>query len=213
MIAYVAMAVLLCGSCATYPKGEEPWPEEKLRYRWETNEIPYSEAAWYDKGGRNVRDGIVGIINNLFQGVSSGFILASQSGYVVQKFAVVVGDVIGLIDDNPWTEHIFKGVLSRQFLKFGSAGAGMPNAIAGIHETRFEVERNEAMEYLDESTFHTRVYGTPSGITALLAIFAADGIIRPGGNLITIFWLRDSGEALDRAGLNLIEAGLRVNFI
>lgn len=213
-VALLLAAVLaLTTACATYPKGEEPWPEDVPRYRWETNEIPYEEAAWHDKVGRNVRDGLVGIINNAFQGVSSFFLLAWQTGYVVQKISVIVGDVIGLVDDNPWTEHVFKGIVSRQFLKFGSAGAGMPNALAGIHETRFDVERNQAMEYLDEATFHTRVYGTPSGVTAFLAVVAADGLIRPVGNFITIFGFRETGETLDQAGLDLIEAGLRVNFI
>ena len=63
-------ALLLClgtclGGCTTFKPGKL-W--NNFQPRWKVNEVPYEEASRLEKAGRNVRDGLVGIVDNIFQG-------------------------------------------------------------------------------------------------------------------------------------------------
>lgn len=182
-------------------------------FRWQTNEVPYEEAPLDDKIGRNIRDGLLGIIDNAFQGVFSGVVIVSQTGFITQKFVTFTGDVVGLVDDNAITEHVFKGILSKQLLKFGSRAQGMPRALGGIHETQFDAPRRTLDDYLGDRAFHVKAYSAPSGVVTLVGVIVGDLIVRPAGNFITIFGARETGRQLDEIGLDLVEGGLNVPFI
>lgn len=201
--------------CATIPRDqlaeEQPF-RAKYSPRWETNETPYEEAAFHDKMGRNIRDGFVGIMSDF---VAGGFSLATigpYTGYVVQKTSTVFGDVIALADDNEVTEHVFTGAISRHFLRFGSRGQTFVETMSAIHDTPFEGPERVTLDYVGDKTFHTAVYGRPSALASVLGVTASDFIIRPGGHLIMMFGFRKTAEKIDKAGLDLIQASMDVNF-
>lgn len=210
----LAWLFLCITSCSTVPKtdapSQRPGPPTP---RWEVNEVPYEEARMDEKIGRNIRDGLLGIIDNVAQGIFCIPVIASQTGFFTQKLVIFCGDVIGLVDDNPWSEHIFKGIISKQLLKFGSRARSMPRAIEGIHETRFEYVELGMEEYIGDKAFHGRAYIHPSAITTLGTVVIGDFLIRPTGNLILIFGFRNTSKSIDQSGLDFIEAGLNVPFL
>lgn len=191
--------------------------KDKLRHaflpRWDTNEVPYADAPLQDKIGRNIRDGIVGIIDDVAQGAFSVFLIGPTTGFIVQKLGTMGGDVVGLIDDNDYTEHVFKGILSRQFLKFGAQARTFTTSLGGIHTTTFHGPEFQILDYVGDETFHTKVYGAPSGITTLIGVVAADFLIRPAGNFILIFGARGPSEKVDKFGLDVIQLSTEVPFL
>lgn len=198
--------------CSTFDPKEAPL---KFKYspRWALNEIPYDETTTRERIGRNIRDGSVGLVDSFFQGAASAGMIVSFTGLFVQKFATMGGDVIGLIDDNPYTEHVFKGVLSRQLLKLGASGKGFVGTISGLHEHTFEGPELDIFDYVGQEAFHTKVYTRPSAIILLGGIVTADFVVRPVGNIVTIFGFRDTGKKIDEFGLDLIETSANIPFI
>jgi hypothetical protein len=205
------LACMLTG-CTTFDRDDKPL-QSKFSPRWAVNEVPYEEVGRAEQVGRNVRDGLTGIVDNVVQGAASGFMIAGTTGYLVQKGATILGDVIGLIDDNDYTEHVFKGVISKQFLKFGAQANGMLPALSGMHEYTFQGEPKTVLDYVGPERFHTKVYGRPSGVTTLVGVVAADFLIRPTGNLVMIFGGRETGEKIDKFGLELIQTSTEIPFL
>lgn len=209
----VLLAVATCGvGCSTFDPDDAPL-KFNYSFHWHTNEIPYDETTTRERIGRNIRDGTVGLIDNFFQGAASTGLIVSFTGLFVQKFATMGGDVIGLIDDNEYSEHVFKGVLSRQLLKFGASGKGFVGTISGLHEHTFEAPEPDIFAYIGKDTFHTEVYTRPSAILLLGGILAADFVIRPVGNIVTIFGFRDTGKKIDAYGFDLIETSANIPFL
>lgn len=214
-ILLLAVVGLSAVGCTTFKAEEAPL---RLKYlpRWSLNEESYDheDVGRIEKAGRNVRDGAVRFVNSGFQGVTSVFLVASTTGFAVQKLATMGGDVIGLVDDNAYTEHIFKGIISRQLLKFGAAGKGFVPAVSGMHERAFTVPgpKLNTLDYIGNKTFHTTVYGKPSAITSLVGIVVADFLIRPVGSIVMMVGARKTGEKIDKAGLDLIQKSLEVPF-
>ena len=209
-----AMAAIFLAGCSTVPESSlAPERPGAVRARWEVNEVPYEDARLDEKIGRNIRDGLVGLIDSIFEGAFCAPVIASQTGFLTQKIVIFTGDVIGLLDDNPWTEHVTKGVLSKQLLKFGSRAKGMPKAIEQIHETKFDYPEMTIEEYIGDSAFHTRAYVRPSGLATLGAIVVGDFMIRPAGNLLLMCGFRETAKKMDQTALDLIEASLGVPFL
>lgn len=209
LIAFAAMAVTGC----TTLDPEQNKLRSRFLPRWETNEVPYEEAGPVEKVGRNVRDGTINMIDNFFQGGFAVFTIAPTSGYVVQKLAIVGGDVIGLIDDNEITEHVFKGIISRQFLKFGSTARDFPSTLGAIHSRTFDTEERGILDYVGNKTFHTEVYGAPGAIPTFVGVVLADFLIRPAGNLIMVFGFRKTAGKVDEFGLDVLEATTKIPFL
>ena len=210
-------ALLLClgmclGGCTTFEPGKL-W--NNFHPRWKVNEVPYEdeEVGLLEKSGRNVRDGLLGIVDNIFQGAFSIGLIAPFTGLVAQKVGTMAGDVIGLIDDNAYTEHVFKGILSRQFLKFGSTAQGFLPTLGKVHQVVLEGPEHSIADYIGNETFHTKVYGRPSAVTSLLGTMTADLIVRPMGNFVLIFGFRDQAQAVDKFGLDLIQKSTEPNFL
>ena len=181
--------------------------------RWDLSEKPYDDAGLPEQIGRNVRDGLVGMVDSLFQGALSAVTIGSPyGGLLARKVATFGGDVIGVVDNNLVTEHVFKGVLSRQLLRFGSGGGGFAPAIGVIHDTQFAA-RTQVSDYIGDEAFHTKAYVEPSALATLGAVVISDVIVRPAGSFITIFGLRSLGEDLDKWGIDLIEQSLDVKFL
>ncbi|MCH8332906.1 hypothetical protein IIC65_03150 [Candidatus Sumerlaeota bacterium] len=181
--------------------------------RWVTNEEPYEDARSYDKMGRNVRDGLIGFIDSYAQGLFAALALVSPGGFIVQKLSTMAGDVVGLIDDNALTEHVLKGIISRQFLKYGASARNFLTTLGSVHQTSFAGgDQPDVGAYVGDRTFHTEVYGYPSGVATLGAAILADFVVRPFGNVLLIFGARETAGRIDQAGLDLIGRSAKVHF-
>lgn len=211
--AALLIAGSLLGALASAPAFAQPQGVER---RWTLEEIPFEERGFMRKVGSNLRDGTVGLIDSLAQGVLSvASLLNPRSGGVaLQKVATFGGDIVGLIDDNPGTQYVFKGIISRQLLRYGAGARGASNGIAFIHDTEFEdVPGLELKEYVGRRYFHPNAYVRPSIVVGALGIVAGDFVVRPIGNILMIFGLRETGETMDQWGKDVIEASLRVPFL
>ncbi len=183
---------------------------QQVERRWEYDEKAYADMNMAEKAGSNVRKGMLGVFDSLAQGAFSVFAIASPSGgSLARKVGTFVGDVVGLVDNNIATQHVTRGILSRQLLRFGTGAKGMPKGLGTIHDTKFDPPDLELDDYIGKQTFHTKAYMEPSALAALVAVLVSDVIVRPAGGLITIFGARSQGEAMDEWGIDLIERSLK----
>ena len=181
--------------------------------RWDVSESAYDQTTMPEQIGRNVRDGLVGIVDSLFQGAMSVVAIGSpRGGLLARKVATLGGDVIGIVDNNLVTNRVFKGVLSRQLLRYGAGGQGLAPGIGLIHDTEY-APRTQASDYTGDEAFHTKAYMEPSVLATLGAVVISDVIVRPAGSFVTIFGLRSLGEDLDKWGMDLIEQSFDVKFL
>ncbi len=211
--AALLIAGSLVGALASAPAFAQPQGVER---RWTLDETPYDQQNFVRKIGSNVRDGTVGLVDSLVQGVMSvvSLINPRSGGVALQKLATFGGDIVGLIDNNPGTQYVFKGILSRHLLRFGAGAKGASQGIAFIHDTEFEdVPGLELEDYVGDTAFHPRAYGRPSIVVGALGIVAGDFVVRPIGHILMIFGLRGTGETMDQWGKNVVEASLRVPFL
>ncbi len=58
-----------------------------------------------------------------------------------------------------------------------------------------------------------RACGRPSILVSLGGIVVSDFLVRPAGNLLMIFGMRETGESMDQWGKGLIEKSMRVPFL
>ncbi len=135
--AALLIASALAGVLASAPAFAQG---QQVERRWELDETPYDQQNFVRKVGSNLRDGTVGLIDSIAQGVLSvvGLINPRSGGVALQKVATFGGDIVGLIDNNPGTQYVFKGIISRQLLRFGASAKGASQGIAFIHDTEFE---------------------------------------------------------------------------
>lgn len=200
------------GGCTTLDP-EKNKLRAKFLPRWETNEVPFEEARFDEKIGRNIRDGFIGMIDDMFQGLFAVFTISPTTGFIVQKISTMVGDGIGLLDDNDYSEHIFKGIISRQFLKFGAQARDFTSTMGQIHGITINAPEHGVLDYVGDEAFHTKAYGAPSALTTLFGVVTADFLIRPAGHFIMIFGLRDAAGKIDETGLKLVEACTKIPFL
>jgi hypothetical protein len=187
---------------------------DEIERRWDRPEMPYADMNIPQKIGSNVRHGFVGLVDSVFQGAFSAFALLSPwGGYAARKVGTFAGDVVGLVDDNPVTSHVFRGVLSRQLLRLGAGGQGLPKGIALIHDTTFDVPTLGTEAYVDDRMFHTNAYVHHSVLTTIGGVVLSNLLIRPAGSLITIFGARETGDSMHEFGIDLIEESLRIRFL
>jgi len=212
LLTIIGAATVLAAS-AGVEAGEQAAAPTPLVYNWQVDERPYEQAPWYSKAGRNLRDGSVGLVDNAVQGATSMLVLVWQTGLVTQKAATLTGDIVALVDNNHYSQHVFAGVVSRHLLRFGARSRGIDNALSGIHDRRFSAPELPISAYVGKQTFHSEAYVWPSAIALVGACVAADFLIRPAGNLLTIFGARDLGNQLDETGLELIDAAFDVRFL
>ncbi len=211
--AALLIASALAGVLASAPAFAQG---QQVERRWELDETPYDQQNFVRKIGSNLRDGTVGLIDSIAQGVLSVVALINprSGGVAIQKVATFGGDIVGLIDNNPGTQYVFKGIISRQLLRFGAGAKGASQGIAFIHDTEFDdVPGLELEDYVGDTAFHPRAYGRPSIVVGALGIVAGDFVVRPIGNLLMIFGLRGTAETMDEWGKDVIEASLRVPFL
>ncbi len=207
----VLLAVTFLAGIAAVPAAAE----DDLVRRWDLDEKPFAERSFPRKVVSNVRDGAVNLVDSLAQGVLSIVSLANprSGGLLFQKVATLGGDIVGLVDNNVATQHLTKGIVSRQLLRFGAGAARVPHGIAFIHDTEFDVETLTAEDFVGDSMFHAQAYIQPSVLATICAIVVSDVIVRPIGSLLTIFGARGTGERMDEWGKGLIEKSFRARFL
>jgi hypothetical protein len=204
----LATIVALLGGAAV------PATADDIERRWERPETAYADMNVPQKIGSNVRQGFVGLVDSVFQGAFSAFaVLSPWGGHASRKIGTFAGDVIGLVDDNIVTSHVFRGVLSRQLLRFGAGARGLPNGIALIHDTTFDVPLLDQSAFVDDRAFRPDVYVNHSIFATVGGVVLSNFLIRPAGSLITIFGARETGDSMHEFGVDLIEESLRVRFL
>ena len=182
--------------------------------RWELEEKPYDQMGIPEKVGSNLRRGVLGFVDSLANAFFSAVVIISPyGGTLVSKLSTGVGDVVGLIDNNPATKYVTQGIISRQFLRFGSGAAKMTKAMGVIHDTEFKGGGLDLDDYVGDRTFHTKAYGHQSSLATIGTVILSDILIRPAGSLITIFGARETGDSMHEYGLELIQRGMNVNFL
>ena len=131
----------------------------------------------------------------------------------IAKVSTLVGDVIGLIDNNPATEHVTNGFLSRHFLRLGSRAAGLPNGLNVIHDMDTLSGPPVSLEqYTGPAFFHADAYTTHSVFASFGAVVISDFLVRPAGSLITFAGFRDQAKKMEDFGLELIDDSLDARF-
>jgi hypothetical protein len=177
-------------------------------------EIKYYDTK-FSRGVRaifyNLRDGTLGLIQNARQlcaGVVSG------CGIAVGKTAVLTGDLVGFVDDNIITRHIFRGIVSDNieqcsYLIFRKV-KGIMLVTHELDDIPIVIDREEYLD--DDVIFKSRLYLRPWAVIVLPATVVSDGVIRPAGSIAKIFSMRrftdmqvdDIPSRLDQFGMQMI---------
>lgn len=209
-----------------------PAPARAQRLDWQVEERP--DAALPVRAARNVRDGLLTFADAFLDANTAVF---GEFALLAGKLTMGVSDVVGLVDDNPVTEHVTRGVLSGALARTaylwhlaGSesllGGHGMAEerwaaeAMAGLNPLLAEEDAGEAdgplpldpLEFVEEGILHDRVYRTHSALLGLGAVAAADLALRPAAGVLRIVQWRSAGDALERSGNDLVRRATEVEW-
>lgn len=216
-LARVALAALLLTSGrarADEPKGLD----------WEVHETPAGPVLTWVRG---VRDGVIGILDDAMDVQLAAFSeVALDAGQVLELGA----DGVGLVDDNPVSQHVFKGVASKSLEKtawlFHLSGS---EAVLGSHGLETEtwvaqsldqlnplIDPNEAparlplepTAFVGEGMFHEQVYTSHLPGSVILPALLADAIVRPFGNVVRIVGFHSAADRIEAAGTSLVRASV-----
>jgi hypothetical protein len=203
-----ALLALACGTLCAGPAAA---------LDWEVAESP--EAPAPVRAAQNVRDGVLGLADAFFDANTAVF---GAFALGASQLFMGAGDAVGLVDDNPVTEHVTKGVLSKNLAKVGYlwhlAGA---ESLLGSHG--LEVERWAARDaaalnpllagedarqlegplpldplaFVEEGLLHEDAYQPASPFAVLGATVLVDGALRPAASVLRIGQLTGPADALD----------------
>jgi hypothetical protein len=187
------------------------------RLDWEVEER--AEPAPAVRAARNVRDGVLGLGDAFFDANTALF---GAFALAASQVCMAASDGIGLVDDNPLSEHVTKGILSKNLAKvawlwhqagaeslLGSHGLEKERWIAGqvaelnpllSGEDVAELEGPlplDPLAFVGEATLHTETYRPHAPVVALGAALLADGALRPAASLLRIAQLERPADALD----------------
>jgi len=208
--------VLLVGTALLHPSRTRA----DEGFDWEFEEQP---AGPFVTALRNGRDGTIGILEDLLDlqlGVFSEVSLLAGAG------VMALSDVVGVIDDNPASQHVFKGIASQSLAKTAYllhvAGS---EALLGGHDLETEWAVTDAMgdlnpllspedvapplpldpfAFVGEAWVHTDVYTSRIPGRIGLSAVVADGLVRPAGNVLRIFGLTERADGIEKAGTRLV---------
>jgi hypothetical protein len=184
---------------------------------WEVEES--ADATAPVRAARNVRDGVIGLADAFFDANTAVF---GCFALAASQLFMGAGDLVGLVDDNRVTQHVSKGVLSKNLAKVGYlwhlAGA---ESLLGSHG--LEVERWAASDvatlnpllsdedvaelegplprgplaFVEDSMFHADAYQPAAPLVDLGALVLVDGVLRPVASVLRIAQQREQADALD----------------
>ena len=184
---------------------------------WEVEES--ADAPVAVRAARNVRDGVLSLGDAFFDANTAVF---GCFALAASQLFMGAGDLVGLVDDNPVTQHVSKGVLSKQLAKVGYlwhvAGA---ESLLGSHG--LEVERWAASDvatlnpllsdedvaelegplpldplaFVEDSMFHADAYQPAAPFADLGAALVADAVMRPAASVLRIVQLPERADAIE----------------
>jgi hypothetical protein len=188
-------------------------PAAAQQLDWEVEEQPAGPVLSWVRGAR---DGSLGLLD-----CAADLQLGAFSELALVSGALLMGasDLVGLVDDNPLTQHVFKGVASKSLAKtaylFHLAGG---EAILGSHglEVEWYLQRElaelnpllagedsapplplEPLAFVEDGILHKDVYGAHLPGSILLASALADGLLRPAGNVVRIAGAHAAAERIE----------------
>jgi hypothetical protein len=192
------------------------------RLDWEVAES--AEPAPAVRAARNVRDGVLGLGDAFFDANTALF---GAFALAASQLCMAASDGIGLVDDNPLSEHVTKGVVSKNLAKVAwlwhLAGAESLLGSHGLEQERWATgavaELNpllsdedvaalagplplDPLAFVGEATFHSETYRPHAPVVALGAALVADGVLRPAASLLRIAQLERPADALDERAKN-----------
>jgi hypothetical protein len=216
-----ALLIALCLCAAAVARADEPAPG----LDWEVREAPAGPALGLARG---VRDGALGLVDDL---LDVQLALFSELALDTGELLALGSDAVGLVDDNPVTEHVFKGVASKSLAKtawlFHLSGA---EAVLGSHGLETETWLAESLAELNplldaddaparlplaptafvgEALLHDEVYTSRIPGSILVPALAADLVVRPVGNLVRIVGFHAAADRIEAAGTGLVRASAR----
>jgi hypothetical protein len=192
---------------------------------WEVVEEPAGPVLTWVRGAR---DGALGFLD-----AAADLQLGAFSELALLSGAALMGasDLVGLVDDNPISQHVLEGVASKSLAKtaylFHLAGS---EAILGSHglETEWYVERAlaelnplldeeeaapplplEPLDFVEEGLVHAHVYTAHLPGSILLASALADGVLRPAANLARIAGARAAGDRVESLANRLVRKAVQ----
>lgn len=217
MSARMAIALLLVLLLA-------PPPARAQRLDWDPAE---AEAGVLVTVLRHKRDGLLGLLDDVTDLQLAVFAeLSLLSGSVLMLFS----DGVGLLDDNPLSEHVTRAIASKALAKtaylFHLAGA---EAVLGSHgldtswylqgslvqlnplldpaesEPRFPLE---PLDFVEDALFHPAplIRRVPGSILA--SALLADGVLRPAANLLLFCDQPGASRRLEQLGQRLVAGAL-----
>ena len=178
-------------------------------------------------GLRGVRAGVLGIFDDV---TDAQLGLFSEAAIDAGALLELGSDGVGLVDDNPVSQHLLKGTASKSLAKtawlFHLAGS---EALLGSHglETESWVAASldelnplldpdasparlplEPLVFVGAGLVHERVAVAHVPGSILLASAAADLVIRPLGNLVRIVGFHGTADRIEAAGNGLVRRTL-----
>jgi hypothetical protein len=190
---------------------------------WEVREREDAPAPVL--AARNVRDGVLGLADAFFDANTAVF---GCFALAASQLFMGAGDVVGLVDDNPVTQHVSRGIVSKNLAKVAYlwhlAGA---ESLLGSHG--LEVERwatsdaaalnpllsdedvdalegplpRDPLAFAEESLFHAEAYQPAAPFVDLGAALLVDGALRPAASVLRIAQWKGAADALDARGRDL----------
>jgi hypothetical protein len=187
------------------------------RLDWEVDEPV--EAPAPVRAAENVRDGVLGFADAFFDAntaVFGAFALAAS------QVCMAASDGVGLVDDNPLTEHVTQGILSKNLAKvaylwhlagaeslLGSHGLERERwaagPVAGLSPLLSEEDVAELegplpldpLAFVGEATLHADTYRPHAPFVDLGAALVADAVLRPAASVLRIAQQREVADAID----------------
>ncbi len=202
------LCAALTALCLTFPAART----QAAGLDWEVEEKPTGAPV---QALRNVRDGLVGLLDGATDLQLAVF---SEASLLLSTVLMASSDAIGCIDDNPWSQHVFKGVGSKSLAKTAYllhlAGT---EAVLGSHGLEAESWAAQALDdlnpllddeekaglpldplaFVGEGMVHVDVYRArvPGRIAA--TALAADGALRPVGSVLRMAGLTGPAKQLE----------------
>ena len=189
-------------------------PAAAKGFDWEVEEAPAGPAV---RALRNFRDGVLGLLDDVTDLQLAAF---SEASLLLSTGIMGASDVLGVVDDNPVSQHVFKGVASKSLAKTAYllhlAGS---EAILGSHGLEAESWASQALEdlnplldeedrrggipleplsFVGEAMLHTDVYRARTPGRIALTALVTDGALRPIGSLLRAASVTAGADALER---------------
>ncbi len=184
---------------------------------WEVAESPDASAPVL--AARNVRDGVLELGDAYFDG---GTALFGSFALLASQLCMGASDAIGLVDDNPVTQYVAKGVISKNVAKIAllwhDAGAesllgshGLETEhwargqVAALNPLLSDADVSEIegplpldpLAFVGDAMIHTEAYQPAAPFVDLGAALVVDVGLRPAASVLRIFQQRDAADALD----------------